>query len=573
MKQKKQGLIGKLARNCADAVKEYPVALVYLTFLAIVMGMPDISYQSQMDYGVPLILACLGSLAASILTARKAAWMQACGQILALLMAIFYLFVFRRSNYWTYEPLRPDNHLEIANSLAAYILLLLTAVFVPVGGKGERSIDRSWSVTMRGITGGLRGALVALCVLIAMLIITAASEALLRVEIFGRFWLTFVPMMLFGSLSIAAFAKPDSITERPMFSLASFSRGVFTFVSVPLLALYLLIFYIYLGKIATTGLIPVRNVSYQAIGVFLAFCAQRYVFHQALREGGNIVAQWFNRLSPWLLFIPVAMMSWVIGHRLMTYGITVSRLYIVLINLWMYAILIWWIMTGARKVRVIPISFCAVMFLSSVTVVNVTTVTETSMRSSLREAMLDAGWKLPVTETFFSKSSIESLSAADRSLMSYLRSEMGTESLKGLIQFEDIPEPLRGSADNNIARQKNFNISYRTYASFDSLPRGCVAVNIYDYYDTDVALSNDTILFPIKDCGALMFSRKELLKIDDVHRGMNKIHVIGTVGKIHGASVSYLQIHAEIHGKAYGTIAATLFLSDEDARQFTDEEN
>lgn len=434
---KKSGLLHSLARNCADAVREFPVALVYLTVFALVVALPDIKYTSSMTLGIPCLMACLGSLGTSLVTAGKGRGFYIAGQIVAQVMALLYLLMLDSSNFFEFNRMSPDNRMEILSSLCGYMVALWTLVLFPFWYKGKFSVYASWSTTMRGIVGMMRAGLVAVCVLIAMLIITVSGDVLLDITIFGKFWLTFVPVMIFGALSIAGFSI-KRVADKPFFRLAPFSRGVFTFVSVPLLTIYLLIFYLYLVKVVATGATPVRDLSFQAVGVFLAFCVQRYVFHQALCEGDNVVARWFNKLSPWLLFLPVVMMSWVIWQRIEEYGLTVSRLYVVLVNLWMYGVLVWWIVTKGEKIWVIPVSLCTVMTLSSVTNLNVSSVTESSMRSALRDGMKAAGWTLPVSDTFFRQNSWEALTARQRSQKAYLENEMGTESLQGLIKFDNI---------------------------------------------------------------------------------------------------------------------------------------
>lgn len=574
MEQKTKGFLRKIGADCTDAVREYPVAFMYLTCFSFVIGLPDFNYPAVMNCGMPLLLACVGSLGASLVTAGKSTQIRWSAQGLVFLLALMYMLVFLRSGFWSDIPLRLDNESEIHCSLTGYMLLLLTVVFFPFWYRGKSAVDDSWSVTMRGITGLLRGGLVALCVILAMVIISVASNALLDITIFGQFWMTFVPVMLGGSLTIASFVKKGE-KQNPVFALAAFSRGVFTFVSIPLLGIYLLIFYLYLFRVATEGLTPVREVSYQAIGVFFAFCVQRYVFHQALREGDNVIARWFNRISPWALLLPVIMMSWVIGQRLMTYGPTVSRLYVLLINLWMYGIIIWWILTGARKVWVLPVSFSAVCFLSSVTCLNVTDITETYMRTELRKGMEKAGWQLPASAEFFNKNGSGALTASQRSMMSYLHYEMGTESLRGLVVF-DAPSEKKPGKLKSASGGHDLNISTRCAATFDAIPEGCVAVNVYDFRSEDIALNNDTVIFNIGECGALLFSRKELETIDNVRSGNNNIRVTGTLGRIAGGSVTYLYVNGEVEGGTFtgnptGIISATLFMSPEEARRLTGE--
>lgn len=577
MGNKKKGLLRNLARNCAEAVREFPVTFVYLTAFALIVAWPDVKYSCMMTFGIPCLLACLGSLGTSLITAGKGLWRCVAGQVFALMIALLYLWLLSDSKLFEYHAWYHENHMEINNSLAGYIAALLTVIFFPFWYKGRFATDASWSTSMRGFVGLMRAGLVAVCVFIAMMIITFAGDVLLNVTIFGQFWLTFVPVMLFGSLSIAGFSKKSS-SGRPLFRLAPFSRGVLTFVFVPLSAIYLLIFYLYLAEVIMTGATPVHDISYQAIGVFLTLCVQRYLFHQALREGNNVVARWFDRLSPWLLLLPVVMMSWVIGQRLMKYGLTVSRLYVMLINFWMYGVIVWWIVTKGARIWVIPVSLCAVITLSSVTCLNVTTITKASMRSDLRKGMEAAGWDLPVSDSFFRQNSWEALTAGQRSRKAYLEDEMGTGSLDGLVVFEESSsdeddDEISGGLSKNGER---LYISSRCYATFDSVPDGCVAVNVGDYEVKDIFLRNDSVIIIVDNCGSLVFNLQQLRAMDNRRRGVDTIQVVGSTGNIKGGCVSYIYISANIDnggfkGQAYSRLTGTIFMTREAAEQFVKE--
>ncbi|MDE6359666.1 MAG: DUF4153 domain-containing protein [Muribaculaceae bacterium] len=577
MEKKRNTIIRNLVRNCVDAVKEFPVALFYLTVFAVVIAVPDLVASKRMTFCVPCLMACLGSLGASLTTYGKGRGIQLAGQAVALLLSFLYLLLFDKSGFFKFGHIQFENHLEILSSTLVYLAVLITIVFFPFSNSLADDPDKSWSTSMRRFVGVMRAGLVAIAVLIAMTVITFAGYILLNVTIFGKFWLTFVPTMLFGSLSIASFSVRKS-SEKPLFRLAPFSKGIFTLVSVPLLAIYLLIFYIYLVDVLVRGIIPVRDLSFLAVRLFVAFCAQRFLFQQALREGDNVVAQWFNRLSPWLLLLPTAMMSWVIGHRLMQYGMTVSRVYVLLINLWMYGIIAWWIVSRGWKVWIIPVSLCAVFSLATLTCLNVTTVTEASMRADLRKGMEAAGWQLPVSDSFFRQNAWNALTAEQRSRKTYLEEEMGICSLEGLVTFpysrvSDSDSDDKSPSDTD---SKRIYVSSKCVSTFDSVPDGCVAVNIDSFNVKDLSLAHDSVIVSIGDYGSIMFSLEQLQAADGDKGGINKLTVIGSDGKIKGGSISNLYLSADIdeggfRNDVYCYLSGTIFMEPEAAGKFINE--
>lgn len=565
--EQKNGLIRKLAINCIDAVKEFPVALFFLTLGVMFFALPGIDRESGRECGTVAFTACLGSLLASLSTTGYKRAARVVAQFVALLLAFLYLLVFEESGcFFSYYA---DNNLEIESSIASYVFLLICLVFVPFWKRGHDADLSIWSTTMRGLVGAARGALVAFCVFLAMLIITAAGNALLNVDVFGQFWLTFIPLLLFGALSIAAFSIKNT-SRLPVFSMASFSKGVFTFIAVPLLAIYLLIFYIYLIEVLASGVTPVRDLSYQAVGVFIAFCAQRYVFQAAIIDGRNTVAMWFNRLSPWLLLLPAFMVTWVVWRRLAQYGITASRLYLVIVNLWMYGVTAWWIITNARRVWVMPVSLALILFLASVLPVNVTSVTVSSMRSRLKAAMEKAGWQLPVSEEFANLNAVDGLSESDRSLKTYLYDEAGAAGLAGLI---DMPKRGKKWRGNDVADETYVGWTVKTTVTFDSVPAGCVAVTIEDFKTDNVGYCRDTIRLGLKDAGSVILDTEEIKRLSSVNDiPANAISTVGTTGQIKGACFTYVYISAscvagEINN-AYAYVSGILFIEKDYAGNF-----
>lgn len=571
MTEKKPKLVKKLARECLDAVREFPLALSCLALAVLCASLPDINWQTSWSYGSAAMLACMGSLAGSLLSHGKSRAVKWLLQIIAFIIAWLYLWVFNKSGYFAADCFRTDNQSEISGSFYAWWTVLSVVIVYPFWFKNDTRAVGSWSVTMRGLTGLLRGGLVSLCVLIAMVIITGAGNVLLDIEIFGQFWLTFIPLMLFGMLGISAFSAKRTTDAAP-FRLAAFSRGVFTFVSVPLLAIYLLIFYLYLVKVLVSGATPIRDLSYQAAGVFTAFCAQRYIFHKAIVEDGdNTVALWFNRLSPVLLFLPVFMVSWVLGQRLMRYGITVSRLYLLLANLWMYVVLIWWFLTKGRKIWFIPVSFATLFFFSSALLPNVSSLTEAVMRGNLKKALESAGCQLPVSELFLNETSWQILDQKERSTLAYMFDTMGESSLQGIVSFSDEWKRHRSCT---AGLEKRMFISLRCRSSFDEIPQGCTGVDFHDYSLADISLKGDSLILNLKDAGALIMSVESLERLQKQHSiGDNAIKPVAVCGDVRGASLTYFYISAAVRegklGKSpYASFSGTVFLRKKAAARF-----
>ena len=81
------------------------------------------------------------------------------------------------------------------------------------------------------------------------------------------------------------------------------------------------------------------------------------------------------------------MMSVGIGRRFSDYGVTIQRLYLLLFNLWCYAVCIGLIVCRSRKVMWVAWSFVAILLLVSVFPVNVSSYTHNHLQKQVRELL------------------------------------------------------------------------------------------------------------------------------------------------------------------------------------------
>ena len=77
-------------------------------------------------------------------------------------------------------------------------------------------------------------------------------------------------------------------------------------------------------------------------------------------------------------------------RRLSDYGITINRLYVLLLNLWLFGVSIYIFLTKTRQVKWIYISFAAIAFLFSVGPWSVFSITKHTLKSELTRLYTDA---------------------------------------------------------------------------------------------------------------------------------------------------------------------------------------
>ena len=187
------------------------------------------------------------------------------------------------------------------------------------------------------------------------------------------------------------------MNEAPEFS--RFTQGVVQYLFLPLLGLYLITLYVYAAKILLQWSLPVGGVSYLVSGSMVLMVLLIYVTFPVQYQDGNKLFKGMTRWLPVVMLPLLALMSVAIGRRLSDYGITISRLYLLVFNVWCYAVCLWLIFTRNRRIWLIPTSFAVILFLISVGPQSIANITKRHLLNEARDAFMASGFtKLPLTD-------------------------------------------------------------------------------------------------------------------------------------------------------------------------------
>ncbi len=187
------------------------------------------------------------------------------------------------------------------------------------------------------------------------------------------------------------------MNEAPEFS--RFTQGVVQYLFLPLLGLYLITLYVYAAKILLQWSLPVGGVSYLVSGSMVLMVLLIYVTFPVQYQEGNKLFKGVTRWLPVVMLPLLALMSVAIGRRLSDYGITISRLYLLVFNVWCYAVCLWLIFTRNRRIWLIPTSFAVILFLISVGPQSIANITKRYLLNEAREAFMASGFtKLPLSD-------------------------------------------------------------------------------------------------------------------------------------------------------------------------------
>jgi hypothetical protein len=175
-----------------------------------------------------------------------------------------------------------------------------------------------------------------------------------------------------------------------------FLGGLLHFLFMPLVGAYLITLYVYLFKIVFTWELPEGMVSYLVTALMAGTIAILFCLYPTRFEEGHrfdkLVARWLPILTlPLLILMTVGIVK-----RFSDYGVTMPRLYVLTFNLWCYGVCLWLVKCKGSRVIWIPISFAAVLFVTSVGPQNYSNLAKACIKHEVRTAL--KGKKLPLNE-------------------------------------------------------------------------------------------------------------------------------------------------------------------------------
>lgn len=167
------------------------------------------------------------------------------------------------------------------------------------------------------------------------------------------------------------------------------------FLVVPLVLIYTFILYVYSAKIVALWELPKGNLAYLVTGFGAAGVAARLAVFP-MRHNGTILLQQFYKYFPYLLLIPLALLTLGIYTRISQYGVTEERYAIALALVWLAGLTAWQIARPrAQHLKQVPMALAALMFITSFGPWGAVAVSENSQLARLEGLLLKTGVKMP----------------------------------------------------------------------------------------------------------------------------------------------------------------------------------
>ena len=275
----------------------------------------------------------------------------------------------------------------------------------------------------------------------------------------------------------------------PEFS--GFAKGVAQYLFMPLLGLYLITLYTYATKILLQWSLPVGGVSYLVSGSMLLMVLLIYVTFPIQHQEGNKLFKFVTRWLPVLMFPLLALMTVAIGRRLSDYGITVSRLYLLVFNLWCYAVCLWLIFTRNKRIWLIPASFAVILLLISVGPQSLANVTQRQLKKEARTAFNASGVEqFPLSGEQYEqwlKDSDPKVAAAIDSKLHYLQRDYGYNAIGDLVATDVIIGRYSAlDEEGNIVEEMHDTYCNRDLIEGVTVPEGYTSMTMVTGADDNV---------------------------------------------------------------------------------------
>lgn len=248
-----------------------------------------------------------------------------------------------------------------------------------------------------------------------------------------------------------------------------FGNGIIHYLLIPLHLAYVITLYLYAAKILVTWELPNGWVStlvsvLMLLTVIILFLL--YPIHQ--QDQAKPVDRLAVRYLPIIVLPLLVLMSVGIGRRFSDYGVTIQRLYLLLFNLWCYAVCIGLIVCRSRKVMWVAWSFVAILLLVSVFPVNISSYTHNRLQKQVRELLAKHNMtKFPIsskTYTTLLKQVGYQQAKSFAGKLNYLNRTYGRQTIEDIInprylltdyQVEEMyRQPMAGSSSTSIPENR-----------------------------------------------------------------------------------------------------------------------
>ena len=294
----------------------------------------------------------------------------------------------------TYCYFLPDKFLPVHfyQVISVGIVLILSAFVVPFFKKNN---DISfWEFSKSSVIQLIVTSVFANVLMAGLSLAILSLNFLFKIDVQHEVYqnLAVVCFALFAPVYFLSNITPENDMHVQEYTFIKFLKILGLYILVPILALYSLILYVYLAQIIVKWELPngwvSTLVSVLGLGGFLAMLI---LYPLRLKEEKeNKIVTLLSMYFPIVLLPLLILMSVGIFRRLGDYGLTINRLYVMILNVWLYGICIYLFLSKANHLKWIVISFAVVLLVSSVGPWSVYHITKRTMINEIAQLLSES---------------------------------------------------------------------------------------------------------------------------------------------------------------------------------------
>lgn len=312
----------------------------------------------------------------------------------------------------------PEKHvIRLSLFFAGTHLLVSVAPFIM---KGE--INGFWQYNKTLFLRFLTAVLYANVLFVGLAVALLSIDALLGVEIEGiRYAQLWVLVFIIFNTWFFLAGVPDNLDA--LDQNTGYPAGLKFFaqyVLIPLVSIYLIILYLYAGKIILNWSWPDGWVANLILGFSILGIFSLLLLHPIRNRSESIWIQRFSR-GYYLVLLPlVLMLLLAIWRRVSEYGFTENRYFVLIAGVWLGGMALYFIFSEKKNIKVIPASLAAIVFLISFGPWGAISVSESSQIQRLESTLTDhnilADGKISTAEQSVPSEDVKEISAGVRYL-------------------------------------------------------------------------------------------------------------------------------------------------------------
>lgn len=356
--------ISNLYGESIKTFKRFPFVILNAAFLTIIMiWFADLNSEQNIIYfrlmngamatsiGIPFLFA-LAVFSENYNHSLKISYfLQTAGIIL---LALFYFSMSREENY--YDSSRYMMFLPAAHLLVSFSLFKKD--------EGKFIFSSFWDFNLKLFLRILIAGFYSLVLYAGLAIALLSFDKLFNMDIKEERYLQlfFLIVGIFNTWFFLSGVpkKEDEIALYPN-ALKIFTQ----FVAIPIVSIYLLILYLYMGKIIVLWQLPVGWVSNLIIGFSITGIFALLLVHPLKNSENHRWISIFGKVFYFILIPLIILLYTAILRRISEYGITENRYYIFVAALWLTGIALYFIFSKVKNIKIIPVSLFIVILVAS----------------------------------------------------------------------------------------------------------------------------------------------------------------------------------------------------------------